>query len=71
MIGPVIVRWLSVKSILVTGQLAMTVSLIFVVVFQLANVPVMVLVSMICMIILFQSSMGSYFFVYVGQVAIE
>lgn len=45
--------------------------LFLIVVFQLIDIPIMILVSMVCMIITYQATIGSYYFVYVSQVATE
>lgn len=49
----------------------MSIFLGMIVLFSLIDVPIMILVSMILMITTYQISIGSYYFVYVSQVAIE
>jgi hypothetical protein len=53
MLGPVINRCISIKSLLIGGQFAMSVFLGTIAVFQLTGLPVMVLVSMVCFIVVY------------------
>lgn len=68
MIGPLLTKWLSIKTILVIGWSGMSASLIFVVIFALAGVPVGILIAFTTLGIAWQMSGGSFFFVYVAQV---
>jgi len=42
-----------------------------IVLFQIIDIPIMILASMVGMILTFQMTNGSYYFVYVNQVCIE
>jgi hypothetical protein len=59
---------LPVHKLLIVGQFVMSVFLGLVVIFSVVNIPTLVLVMIILMILAYQLSMGSYYFVYVSQV---
>jgi hypothetical protein len=62
---------LSIKTIFLIGWSLMSVSLCMVVLFQLTGVPIMILISLTIQEFAWQISGGSFFFVYVSQVANE
>lgn len=64
-------KYFTITTLLIGGQFVMAFFLGCIVLFQLLNEPTMILVSMICMILTFQMTNGSYYFPYVAQVTIE
>ena len=70
-VGPMINKYVTIRNMLITGQFIMGTFLALIVVFQLAMVPLGILVSMIAFITSYQATIGSYYFVYVSQVTVE
>lgn len=66
LIGPPLNRWFSIKQILIVASVLIAIFDALVFVFQLANMPTGILASMIIMIIIYQATNGSFFFVYVS-----
>lgn len=64
LLGPVVNKWVAVRPMIIVGQFVMAIFLGLIVVFQLIDIPIMVLVSMIGMIVVYQTTLGSYYFVY-------
>ena len=71
MLGPIANRCVSIRGLIIGGQFLMALFLGLIVVFQLTGFPTLILISMILMITTYQITIGSYYFVYVSQVAIE
>ena len=70
-LGPMINKYVTIRNMLIAGQFIMGTFLALIVVFQLAMVPLGILVSMIAFITSYQATIGSYYFVYVSQVTVE
>lgn len=62
---------ISIKTIFVFGWSLMSTSLVMVVIFQLAGLPVLILISLSILEFAWQISGGCFFFVYASQVANE
>jgi hypothetical protein len=70
-IGPFINKCFAIRPMIIVGQFVMFTFLGLIVMFQLIDVPIGVLVSMTLMIVSYQSTLGSYYFVYINQVSNE
>ena len=66
LLGPVANRCVSIRGLIIGGQFIMALFLGLIVVFQLTNFPTLILVAMIGMITTYQTTIGSYYFVYVS-----
>lgn len=64
LMGPIVQKWVSIRTMLIVGQFVMASFLAGVVIFQIFNQPTLVLVCMVGMIITYQCNIGSYYFVY-------
>lgn len=69
--GPVVSRFFSVRGMIITGQFLIAGSNACVILFQVLDIPIMILISMIAIMVFYQTTMGSYYFVYASQVATE
>lgn len=65
-IGPLIQKFISIKTIIVCGQFSTALCNGGVILFTILEMPLFVLVCMILIIVSYQMSMGSYYFVYVS-----
>lgn len=66
LLGPIVQKWVAIRTMIIVGQFVMAFFLGLIVLFQIIDVPVMILVSMVCMIVTYQVTIGSYYFVYVS-----
>lgn len=64
LLGPIVQKYVSIRKMIIVGEFLIAVFNIGVLVFQIANKPIMILVCMILMIIVYQCTQGSYYFVY-------
>lgn len=71
LIGPLVQVCFRIRTMLIVGQFVMGTFLGGVCLFSYLMMPQLVLVCMIGMIVTYQCNLGSYFFVYVSQVATE
>lgn len=66
--GPIVQKFVSIRKMIIVGNFFIALFNGGVILFSknVLNDPIMVLVSMICMIIVYQMTMGSFYFVYVS-----
>jgi hypothetical protein len=64
LLGPIVNRFLSIRTMIIGGQFAIATFNICVIIFQIIDLPIMILVSMVAVLTVYQVTMGSYYFVY-------
>ena len=66
--GPLFNRYLSIKNLFLIGEMCMFIELALVSVFQAIDLPYCLLACIMLFMFTYQSTLGSYYFVYITQV---